>query len=78
MLDRGEKWHAYQHIPSLEQYVLLSQAEQRAEVYSRGNGKWVYQRLTGDAKLSIVALQLELNLATLYANLPLGALEEDA
>jgi Uma2 family endonuclease len=33
--DRNEKWAHYRRIPSLKEYVLVSQAEPRIEVYTR-------------------------------------------
>jgi Uma2 family endonuclease len=35
LTDRREKWGAYQHLPSLKEYVLLSQDRPHVEVYSR-------------------------------------------
>jgi Uma2 family endonuclease len=39
--DRGSKWHHYQLIPSLQEYVLISQAPPRVERYRRlASGGW--------------------------------------
>jgi Uma2 family endonuclease len=70
LIDRGEKWQQYQRIPSLEQYVLLSQHEPSAEVYSRQGDKWLYELLTGDARLRFQSLETEIVLSSLYQNLP--------
>jgi Uma2 family endonuclease len=43
--DRGAKWLAYQSIPSLRQYVLVSQDEMKVEVYEREQGTWTYRAL---------------------------------
>lgn len=75
-IDRGEKWEQYQTIPSLERYVLLSQNEPVAEVFSRTDNKWLYERLTGDTKLKFASLELEIVLSDLYLNLPIEELEE--
>ena len=41
--DRGLKWEGYQRIPSLSDYVLVSQSEPRIEHFLRGrNDAWVY------------------------------------
>jgi Uma2 family endonuclease len=69
-IDRGEKWEQYQTIPSLEQYVLLSQNEMVAEIYSRQDTKWIYERIAGAEKLVFSSLGLEIVLAELYQNLP--------
>jgi Uma2 family endonuclease len=70
IFDRGEKWEQYQRIPSREQYVLLSQHQPIAEVYSRQNEKWLYERLADAQTLIFSSLNLEVVLATLYEHLP--------
>ncbi len=69
-IDRGEKWQAYQQIPSLEQYVLLSQVEPIAEIFSRDGTEWRYKKLEGDAALHFPSLGFEVVLSSLYAQLP--------
>jgi Uma2 family endonuclease len=69
--DRGEKWQNYQTIDSLEQYILLAQAEAKAEVYTRAeNGTWRYQMLSGAALLEFPSLGFALPLEALYTDLP--------
>lgn len=46
-IDRGRKWLAYQQIPTLRQYVLVSQDEARIEHYLRAREGWNYRVLTG-------------------------------
>lgn len=42
--DRGEKWDAYQRIPSLTDYLLVAQASARVEHYRReADGSWNYR-----------------------------------
>jgi Uma2 family endonuclease len=69
-IDRGEKWQAYQQIESLQQYVLLSQTDPIAEVFSRDGANWRYQKLEGDAALRLECLEFEVSLSNLYENLP--------
>ena len=70
IFDRVEKWEQYQQIPSLQQYVLLSQHEIAAEVYSRQDAKWFYERLTGDAILHFSSLEFGVSLRELYEDIP--------
>jgi Uma2 family endonuclease len=71
IFDRSEKWLNYQSIPSLEQYVLLSQTRPFAEIYSRNNdGSWRYQSFSGDVLLHFSSLGFDLSLAALYIDLP--------
>jgi Uma2 family endonuclease len=67
--DRGNKWQHYQLIPSLEEYVLVSQREPRVERYRRlPSGTWEYSDVTAGAlQLSTGAV---LDLAKLYDALP--------
>jgi len=67
--DRGAKWLAYQLIPSLDEYLLVSQAEPRLELYRRlASGGWEYTDTTrGALRLATGAV---LDLAKLYAELP--------
>ena len=45
--DRGRKFSHYQKIPSLKEYVLVSQYECRVEQYARqADGKWLYTDTT--------------------------------
>ena len=67
--DRGSKWQHYQLIPSLREYVLVSQGERRVEHYVRSpSGSWEYTDTTqGTVRLSTGAL---LDLEKLYDALP--------
>jgi Uma2 family endonuclease len=70
-IDRGEKLHNYRTIPSLEQYVLLSQNEPLADVYSRqSDGTWRHDILEQGAVLRFSSIDFSIDLAALYENLP--------
>jgi Uma2 family endonuclease len=68
-VDRGYKWLQYQRIPSLQEYVLVSQTSPRIEIYRRLDvDRWEYLDVQeGTVKLSSGAT---LDLAMLYADLP--------
>lgn len=67
--DRGAKWQHYQLLPSLQEYVLVSQTEPRIEHYRRqADGAWLYRDVTqGTLELHSGAV---LDLAALYGDLP--------
>lgn len=67
--DRGAKWQHYQLIPSLAEYVLVSQSQARIEHYRRAApGVWEYRDITtGVLQLDAGA---RLDLGSLYAELP--------
>jgi Uma2 family endonuclease len=67
--DRGNKWRHYQLVPSLEEFVLVSQGPPRVECYRRlPSGAWEYR----DTAEGLVRLHggATLDLASLYADLP--------
>jgi Uma2 family endonuclease len=67
--DRGAKWQHYQLIPSLREYVLVSQTERRLERYLRlPSGAWEYVEATsGNLALTTGAV---LEIGALYDALP--------
>jgi Uma2 family endonuclease len=67
--DRGEKWEHFQRIPSLQEYVLVSQSHPRVERYRRlPSGGWEYHDVT-EGSMQLVSGAV-LDLARLYAQLP--------
>lgn len=67
--DRGDKWLHYQRIPSLQEYVLVSQTPPRVEWYRRLlSGGWEYHEATEG--LVQLPSGVTLDLARLYADLP--------
>lgn len=67
--DRGNKWMHYQRIPSLQEYVLVSQ-EPRVEIFRRTpSGTW--EDLEAHEGVIQLVAGPTLDIATLYADLPL-------
>jgi len=69
--DRGDKWAHYQRIPSLGEYVLVSQVGRRIEVYSRDPDhpdRWHYQEYGAGASLPLARLGVTLEVDAVYAN----------
>lgn len=67
--DRGDKWQHYQLMPSLQEYVLVSQSHARVERYRRlATGGWEYHDATDGAVHLLCGAVLDL--ARLYAQLP--------
>ena len=54
--DRGEKWRCYQTIPSLRQYVLVSQEAMIVETYTRKSSKseWSYKFFSGETAEAVI------------------------
>lgn len=70
--DRGAKWAHYRRIPSLREYVLVSQAEALVEVYRRAeSGRWELLEARSGETIELASLGIQLDVAAIYAN-PLG------
>src|SRR6059036_3114767 len=67
--DRGKKFEHYRRIPSLQQYLLVSQKEARIEQFIRqADGRWLLSEAAGlDATLELPSLQISLPLAEVFA-----------
>lgn len=67
-IDRREKWMAYERIPTLHTYVLVSQERREVTIHRRVGDDWMTERLpeNGDA-LRIPELEFEMTLDAIYA-----------
>lgn len=71
--DRGEKFAHYRRIPSLRDYVLVSQHTRRIELYSREGDHWAL-RVAGEGEtLALTAMSGELSVDRVYAGIALDA-----
>lgn len=68
--DRGRKFEHYQQIPTLKEYLLVSQTEPRIEHRIRQpSGDWLLRQAVGmDATLAIPSLDITISLAEIFAN----------
>lgn len=69
--DRGPKFLTYQQIPSLEDYVLVSQDEPLVEHFQRyQQDRWIYAQASGrEAVLELPSIRGQLRLDELYADI---------
>ena len=69
--DKTGKFFKYQRIPSLEQYVLISQYAYAIEYYTKmENGQWIYSALDQlDSVLEIPCIDLKIPLSALYEDI---------
>lgn len=67
--DRGQKFLHYRQIPSLQEYLLVSQSEPLLELFTRqSGGEWVLRQASGlAARLEIPTLEIAIELAEIYA-----------
>jgi Uma2 family endonuclease len=68
--DRGVKFAHYQRIPSLQEYVLISQHSPRIEVFRRNPvGKsWTLDFAEASESIKLVSIGCELAVDEIYAN----------
>jgi Uma2 family endonuclease len=72
--DRGKKFFHYQTLPSLREYVLVSQGEAAVEIYRKEGNRWIYQLLTGaDAELRLESVDCTVPLSGIYRNVTFTA-----
>ncbi len=65
--DRGAKFHAYQTIPELKHYVLVTQDHALVEVFTRSEGHWILDTYRGlEAVVDLPAIGIAIPLAEIY------------
>ena len=69
-IDRGEKFHAYTAMPSMLEYMLVSQDGAHVEVFRRQNA-WVRETYALDDLVELTSLQQNLPVSEIYRDLPL-------
>ncbi len=74
--DRGLKFNEYTSIPSLNQYALVAQDEQRLTVFTRGENDWRVQSITEGA-IQVDCLETKLSLEQVYAGVTLEPMDSD-
>jgi Uma2 family endonuclease len=75
--DRGDKFHLYRQIASLQEYVLIEQDKAQVEVYQRQADLWKITRLTGlEQHLYLHSIGLEIWRAALYEDVEFAAEEQ--
>lgn len=66
--DRQEKFSNYQAIPTLQEYLLISEKEPKIEIYRKNEGYWRSQTLKETDDLHIQTLNLTISLEDIYQN----------
>ncbi len=66
--DRGEKFRLYRTIPTLLEYVLLSQAEMHVEQFAKtADNKWLLSEYDGkNTILTLNSIQVQVSLTDIY------------
>lgn len=64
--DRFEKRLAYQKIPSLKEYMLVSQQKLNVEIYRRKSEGWELEELQSEDIISLESLGLKIQVGDIY------------
>jgi Uma2 family endonuclease len=68
--DRGTKFRLYRSIPSLQEYIIISQTEQSVEIFRRNAHEcWELYVFTGEADVELASVECTLTMAEIYADL---------
>ncbi len=72
--DRGERWAAFQTLPSLLMYMLVEHTQPRVELFSRERTGWMYQSfLSPGAVLPLRQPNVELPMREIYGGVERSA-----
>ncbi|OYQ63529.1 hypothetical protein B9G53_16540 [Pseudanabaena sp. SR411] len=69
--DRGVKFAHYQTLQSLQEYVLISQWEQRVEIFRRSEKFWVLQTYTTGELIELQSINLQISIDAIYEDVNL-------
>ena len=71
--DRGDKFHDYQSLESLEEYVLINSHQQRVEIFKRQpQGGWIFQAYTlAETSFPLQSLEMSTTFIDLYEDVDL-------
>ena len=64
--DRGSKFAHYRQIPSLAEYVLVSQKEKRIEIFRKGPEGWVLSDVSEGQSLELRAIHVSIPVDAIY------------
>ncbi len=66
-VDRGDKFFNYQQLETLQEYVLVSQTQQRVDLFRRdASGLWVLQFYQPDEIIHFRSIDFKISFAQLY------------
>lgn len=71
--DRREKRLAYQTVDSLQDYVLVAQAEPLVEVYHRQPDGWIHTTYGAGETVALPSVNLQVAMAVIYEDVPLAS-----
>ena len=64
--DRGDKFEHYKQVPSLEQYVIVSQRERSVEVWTRDGEQWTQRTCCDGDVAQLASIGASLDVREIY------------
>ena len=81
--DRGIKFKAYQHRPTIQEIVLINQYSPYVEIWQRNEehpenpDAWLYRHYRAEQTVELASLNIQLTMAEIYQDLDFDDEEED-
>lgn len=76
--DRGDKFKSYRNIPSLKEYLLVSQNENCIEqFYKDENGRWQFGEIVTTGSLKLKSIDIEIAIDDVYFNIESESNQEE-
>jgi Uma2 family endonuclease len=72
-VDRNEKWQAYQHIQTLQNYLMIEQNLRRIELFRRVGLTWQHESYVGESEIELDCPRGTISLAQIYEGLEFSA-----
>ncbi len=78
--DRTWKLQNYLALPTMEEYILVSTKALKMEMYSKENGRWIYDTYNADETVTLPSLGIQFPLRDVYSDIELAetSLEEES
>lgn len=65
--DRGEKFRLYRTIPTLQEYILISQSEMHVEQFAKtADKKWILSEYDDNSILALNSIQFQISFRDIY------------
>jgi Uma2 family endonuclease len=72
-VDRNERWQAYQHIATLQNYLLIEQNLRRIELFRRVGLTWQHESYVGESEIELDCPRGKISLTQIYEDLEFSA-----
>ena len=76
--DRGDKFKSYRNIPSLKEYLLVSQDKKCIEqFYKDENNRWQFGDIVSEGSIKLKSIEIEIAIDDIYFNVEIESGQEE-